>query len=142
MAYRGDVGARAGQPNPDRQRNPILRVLRPQGSPYRQQARLRHQAPDQDKHDGLGYRRVADRCLWADVCQQWEDSTKSVEKDIRRVVLRTGLVFSAESGIFPLLKLPFSSRPCPLHTTYIFLRQLLYEQKIPRIQASPYPCLP
>lgn len=45
----------------------------------------------------------------AKVCREWEDSTKSVESlGIRRVVIRTGLVFSERGGILPLLKLPFS----------------------------------
>ncbi|MBG7609267.1 MAG: TIGR01777 family protein [Anaerolineae bacterium] len=45
----------------------------------------------------------------ADVCQQWEDSTQPVESlGIRRPIVRTGLVFSSQGGIFPLLKLPFS----------------------------------
>ncbi len=43
----------------------------------------------------------------ANVCQQWEESTKSVESEIRRVVMRTGLVFSPAGGIFSLLKMPF-----------------------------------
>jgi len=45
----------------------------------------------------------------ANVCRDWENSTKGVEDmGIRRVVIRTGLVFSKEGGIFPLLRLPFS----------------------------------
>ena len=45
----------------------------------------------------------------AKVCRDWEDSTKGVEAfDVRRVILRTGLVFSKKGGIFSLLKLPFS----------------------------------
>lgn len=45
----------------------------------------------------------------ANVCREWEDSTKSVESlGIRRAVIRTGLVFSEQGGIFPLLKLPFA----------------------------------
>lgn len=44
----------------------------------------------------------------SNVTQQWEDSTKAVEAaGVRRVVIRTGLVFSKDSGIFPLLALPF-----------------------------------
>jgi len=45
----------------------------------------------------------------ANVCRDWEESTKAVEgMGVRRVILRTGLVFSKEGGIFPLLRLPFS----------------------------------
>ena len=45
----------------------------------------------------------------AKVCQEWEDSTKPVESlGVRRVVIRTGLVFSEGGGILTLLKLPFS----------------------------------
>ena len=44
----------------------------------------------------------------ADVTRQWEDSTKAVETlGVRRVITRTGLVFSPSGGIFPLFKLPF-----------------------------------
>ena len=43
------------------------------------------------------------------VCQNWENSTRAVEAlGVRRAIIRTGLVFSGEGGIFPLLKLPFS----------------------------------
>ncbi|MDH3944671.1 MAG: TIGR01777 family oxidoreductase, partial [Anaerolineae bacterium] len=45
----------------------------------------------------------------AEVCKQWETSTAPVEEmGVRRVVMRTGLVFAGRGGIFPLLKLPFS----------------------------------
>jgi uncharacterized protein (TIGR01777 family) len=45
----------------------------------------------------------------ADVCRQWEASTRDVEDlGVRRVVIRTGLVFNSKKGIFPLLKLPFT----------------------------------
>ena len=45
----------------------------------------------------------------ANVCRDWENSTKAVDDmGVRRLVIRTGLVFSKEGGIFPLLKLPFS----------------------------------
>ena len=45
----------------------------------------------------------------AQVGRQWEDSTRSVESmGVRRVIIRTGLVFSERDGIFSLLKLPFS----------------------------------
>ncbi|MBG7609349.1 MAG: TIGR01777 family protein [Anaerolineae bacterium] len=45
----------------------------------------------------------------AGVCQNWEESTREVESmGIRRVIVRTGLVFSKLGGIFPLLKLPFT----------------------------------
>lgn len=45
----------------------------------------------------------------ADICLAWEDSTKAVESwGVRRVILRTGLVFSKEGGLFPLLSLPYS----------------------------------
>jgi uncharacterized protein (TIGR01777 family) len=45
----------------------------------------------------------------ANVCREWEDSTKPVESlGVRRVIIRTGLVFSEQGGILPLLKLPFS----------------------------------
>lgn len=45
----------------------------------------------------------------ANVCRDWEDSTKEVEAmGVRRAVVRTGIVFSAKGGLFPFLKLPFS----------------------------------
>jgi uncharacterized protein (TIGR01777 family) len=45
----------------------------------------------------------------ARVTHAWEESTKPVETlGVRRVVTRTGLVFSPKGGIFPLFKLPFS----------------------------------
>ena len=45
----------------------------------------------------------------AEVSRYWEDSTKPVESlGVRRVITRTGLVFSPKDGIFPLFKLPFS----------------------------------
>jgi uncharacterized protein (TIGR01777 family) len=45
----------------------------------------------------------------ARVTHAWEESTKTVETlGVRRVVTRTGLVFSPKGGIFPLFKLPFS----------------------------------
>ncbi|MCJ7568853.1 MAG: TIGR01777 family oxidoreductase [Anaerolineales bacterium] len=44
----------------------------------------------------------------ADVCEQWETSTKDIEAlGVRRAVIRTGLVFSSKGGVFPLLGLPF-----------------------------------
>ena len=44
----------------------------------------------------------------ADVCKEWEASTKEVEAlGVRRAVIRTGLVFSTKGGVFPLLLLPF-----------------------------------
>jgi len=40
----------------------------------------------------------------ADVCKKWEASTKDVEAlGVRRAVIRTGLVFSTEGGVFPYL---------------------------------------
>mgnify|MGYP004002414365 FL=1 len=49
----------------------------------------------------------AGRDFLAEVCREWEDSTKAVEAMTRRVVIRTGLVLSPEGGIFSFLKLPF-----------------------------------
>ncbi|MBN1265132.1 MAG: TIGR01777 family oxidoreductase [Anaerolineales bacterium] len=44
----------------------------------------------------------------AKVCQQWEDASSGVkEAGVRRAVLRIGLVLSPDSGLLPLLKLPF-----------------------------------
>lgn len=44
----------------------------------------------------------------AKVCFDWEMSTAPVTKmDVRRVVLRTGIVLSNEGGAFPKMKLPF-----------------------------------
>lgn len=44
----------------------------------------------------------------ADVCRKWEACTADVDKmGIRRVVMRTGLVFSSHGGILPLQSLPF-----------------------------------
>ena len=45
----------------------------------------------------------------SNVCREWENATQSVEAlGIRRIIVRTGLVYNREAGIFPLLKLPFS----------------------------------
>ena len=44
----------------------------------------------------------------AEVCRQWEDSTKAVESlGVRRVVTRSGVVLGAEGGALPRLVLPF-----------------------------------
>ncbi|MBN2045713.1 MAG: TIGR01777 family oxidoreductase [Anaerolineales bacterium] len=44
----------------------------------------------------------------AQTCLQWEKSTKAVEElGVRRVILRTGLVFTMEGGVLPLMLLPF-----------------------------------
>lgn len=44
----------------------------------------------------------------AGVCQQWEQSTQSVESlGVRRVILRTGLVLAPKGGILPIMALPF-----------------------------------
>ncbi len=43
----------------------------------------------------------------AQVCRQWEASTRELESlGLRRVVLRTGLVLAADGGILPLMLLP------------------------------------
>ncbi|MBI5930561.1 MAG: TIGR01777 family protein [Chloroflexi bacterium] len=44
----------------------------------------------------------------ADVCKQWEDSTKAVEAmGVRRVVIRSGVVLSMDGGAFPRMLLPY-----------------------------------
>ncbi|HEY62697.1 MAG TPA: TIGR01777 family protein [Anaerolineae bacterium] len=44
----------------------------------------------------------------AQVCQKWEASIAELESmGVRRVVIRTGLVLSAEGGILPMMLLPF-----------------------------------
>ena len=44
----------------------------------------------------------------ANVCKQWEASTKPVEElGVRRVVVRTGIVLSPKGGALPLQLLPF-----------------------------------
>lgn len=44
----------------------------------------------------------------ARTCVQWEESTAAVEgMGVRRVLVRTGLVLSADGGVFPTLVLPF-----------------------------------
>ena len=44
----------------------------------------------------------------ANVCVQWEGSTRPVESlGVRRAILRTGLVFSPYGGVLPRLMLPF-----------------------------------
>lgn len=43
----------------------------------------------------------------ADVCRKWEDSTRDLDLRLRRVVTRIGLVLNHDSGMLPLLKLPF-----------------------------------
>jgi uncharacterized protein (TIGR01777 family) len=44
----------------------------------------------------------------AQVCQDWENSTASIESvGVRRVIIRTGLVLDANDGILPVMLLPF-----------------------------------
>lgn len=44
----------------------------------------------------------------ASVCVDWENSTTAVEElGLRRVIVRTGLVFTAQGGIFTRLQLPY-----------------------------------
>ncbi|MFN2146016.1 MAG: TIGR01777 family oxidoreductase [Anaerolineales bacterium] len=44
----------------------------------------------------------------AQTCNLWEASSKEVEAaGVRRVIIRTGLVFTPEGGILPLMTLPF-----------------------------------
>lgn len=44
----------------------------------------------------------------ADVCRQWEDSTKELEDmGVRRVIARTGLVLSGDGGMLQRMLLPF-----------------------------------
>lgn len=44
----------------------------------------------------------------ASVCVAWEGSTSEVEEyGVRRVIVRTGLMLSADGGIFPRLQLPY-----------------------------------
>ena len=43
----------------------------------------------------------------AGLCQEWEASTKPVEElGVRRVIIRSGVVFSAREGILPIMLLP------------------------------------
>jgi uncharacterized protein (TIGR01777 family) len=43
----------------------------------------------------------------ADLCQQWEESTRPVEDHgVRRAIIRTGLVLSRKGGVLPRLLLP------------------------------------
>ncbi len=53
----------------------------------------------------LTERSVGGSGFLADVVRQWEASTAAV--DVRRVVLRTGVVLSADDGALPQLMLPF-----------------------------------
>ncbi len=44
----------------------------------------------------------------AKLCEEWETSTTSVEAmGIRRVIIRTGVVMSADGGAFPRMAMPF-----------------------------------
>ncbi len=44
----------------------------------------------------------------AEVCVRWEDSTKAVEAlGVRRAIIRTGIVLSAEGGALPRMLLPY-----------------------------------
>ena len=55
---------------------------------------------DEDFLSGEGY--------LASVCVDWENSTTAVEElGLRRVIVRTGLVFTAQGGIFTRLQLPY-----------------------------------
>jgi uncharacterized protein (TIGR01777 family) len=43
-----------------------------------------------------------------DVVQRWENSTKAVESmGVRRIIIRTGVVFSSEGGALPKLAMPY-----------------------------------
>ncbi|HRF98425.1 MAG TPA: TIGR01777 family oxidoreductase, partial [Aggregatilineales bacterium] len=47
----------------------------------------------------------------ADVCKQWEASTAEAEKlGVRRPVVRTGVVLSADGGALPRMALPFKMK--------------------------------
>ncbi len=44
----------------------------------------------------------------AELAQRWEDSTKEVEAlSVRRVIIRTGVVFASQGGALPKLALPY-----------------------------------
>ena len=44
----------------------------------------------------------------ADVVRKWEDSTKEVEAfDVRRIIIRTGVVFASNGGALPKLAMPY-----------------------------------
>jgi uncharacterized protein (TIGR01777 family) len=44
----------------------------------------------------------------AEVCQQWEDSTRAVEEmGVRRVITRTGIVLDMEGLVLPKMLIPF-----------------------------------
>lgn len=44
----------------------------------------------------------------AETCKLWEDSTLKLEAlDVRRVIIRTGLVLDGKAGILPMVLLPF-----------------------------------
>ena len=44
----------------------------------------------------------------AETCRIWEDSTVKLESmDVRRVIIRTGLVLAGKGGILPIVLLPF-----------------------------------
>lgn len=44
----------------------------------------------------------------ADVCREWEASTGPVERlGVRRVIIRTGVMFDPQGGAFPRLMMPF-----------------------------------
>ncbi len=48
------------------------------------------------------------RDFLSDVCVEWEESTKAVEKKgVRRAIIRTGVVLSAKGGALPRQMLPF-----------------------------------
>jgi uncharacterized protein (TIGR01777 family) len=44
----------------------------------------------------------------ASICADWEAATEAIEEQgVRRVIIRTGLVFTAQGGIFARLQLPY-----------------------------------
>ncbi len=48
------------------------------------------------------------RDFLARVCVEWEASTQDVERlDVRRAIIRTGVVFSAQGGALPRMLLPY-----------------------------------
>ena len=60
------------------------------------------------EEEALDENSTAGEDFLADVVKKWEDSTNEVESmGVRRIIIRTGVVFASEGGAFPKLAMPY-----------------------------------
>ena len=84
-----------------------LKVVKNKPNVFIQSSAIGYYGPQDDRVVDETFPNGSD--FLADVCSQWEASSKGVEAlGIRRVIVRIGLVFSPRGGVFPILKLPFA----------------------------------